>query len=150
MHFSSTGTFITWAQIKLTANLFADLDSLASAIAYAWYATNQLQQLTIPLVQIDREDFVLRAENLHALERAGIDPNVLLTADEIPPPSGETYALVDHNRLDQRFAHVLRPAASGSSLGAYAFVFCFFSRSPFANGATFLGFEMAARLLDSW
>ncbi|KZV74962.1 DHH phosphoesterase [Peniophora sp. CONT] len=98
-------------------NEAGDLDSLASAIAYAWYATNHLQQLTIPLVQIERDDFVLRAENLHALERAGIDPTILLTADEIPLPSGETYALVDHNKLDARFAHVSRPNASGSSLG---------------------------------
>ncbi|VDB83162.1 unnamed protein product [Peniophora sp. CBMAI 1063] len=97
-------------------NEAGDLDSLASAIAYAWYATNHLQQLTVPLVQIDREDFALRAENLHALESAGIDPTILLTADEIPAPSGETYALVDHNKLDSRFALVSFPAASGSSL----------------------------------
>lgn len=108
------GTFASTGGYETDRRTSVDLDSLASAIGYAWYATNHLQRLTIPLVQVERDDFVLRAENLHALECAGIDPNILLTADEIPPPSGETYALVDHNRLDVRFAYISQPAASGS------------------------------------
>lgn len=87
-------------------NLRSDLDSLASAIAYAWYATCYLGQLSVPLVQTPRADLSLRPENLYALEFSGIDPAHLLTGDELPaesPPSGK-YALLDHNALTGRFA----------------------------------------------
>ena len=87
-------------------NLRPDLDSLASAIAYAWYATCHLGQPTVPLLQTPREDLSLRAENLYALEFSGIDPAHLLTGDELPaglPPAGK-YALLDHNALTGRFA----------------------------------------------
>ena len=87
-------------------NLRPDLDSLASAIAYAWYATCHLGQPTVPLLQTPRADLSLRPENLYALEFSGIDPAHLLTDDELPadsPPAG-MYALLDHNALTGRFA----------------------------------------------
>ncbi|KAI0059968.1 DHH phosphoesterase [Artomyces pyxidatus] len=90
-------------------NEAGDLDSLASAIAYAWYATTHLNQLTIPLLQTARADLHLRAENLHALALAGIAPDRLLTSDELPPNPTDKFALVDHNSLSSRFlpsAHV--------------------------------------------
>jgi exopolyphosphatase len=88
------------------SNLRSDLDSLASAIAYAWYSTCYLGQPTVPLLQTPRADLSLRPENLYALEFSGIDPASLLTGDEIPadaPPAGK-YALLDHNALTGRFA----------------------------------------------
>jgi exopolyphosphatase len=88
------------------SNLRSDLDSLASAIAYAWYSTCYLGQPTVPLLQTPRADLSLRPENLYALEFSGIDPASLLTDDEIPadaPPAGK-YALLDHNALTGRFA----------------------------------------------
>jgi exopolyphosphatase len=87
-------------------NVRSDLDSLASAIAYAWYATCYLGQPTVPLLQTSRADLSLRPENLYALEFSGIDPAHLLTGDELPadsPPAGK-YALLDHNALTGRFA----------------------------------------------
>lgn len=87
-------------------NLRSDLDSLASAIAYAWYATCHLGQPTVPLLQTPRADLSLRPENLYALEFSGINTAHLLTGDEIPadaPPAGK-YALLDHNALTGRFA----------------------------------------------
>jgi exopolyphosphatase len=87
-------------------NVRSDLDSLASAIAYAWYATCYLEQPTVPLLQTSRADLSLRPENLYALEFSGIDPAHLLTGDELPadsPPAGK-YALLDHNALTGRFA----------------------------------------------
>src|ERR1700761_8959207 len=87
------------------ANLLADLDSLASAVAYAWYATHHLGQPTVPLLQTPRVDISLRAENLYALEYSGADPSDLLTGDELPTHSApaDKYALLDHNTLTGRF-----------------------------------------------
>ena len=84
----------------------SDLDSLASAIAYAWYATCYVGQPTVPLLQTPRADLSLRPENLYALEFSSIDPAHLLTGDELPadsPPAGK-YVLLDHNTLTGRFA----------------------------------------------
>ncbi|TFY76065.1 hypothetical protein EWM64_g7946 [Hericium alpestre] len=89
-------------------NEAGDLDSLASAIAYAWYATNTRKSLTVPLIQSPHADLPLRAENLHTLALAGIDPGRdLLCLDDAPflPLPSDKFALVDHNTLNPRFAH---------------------------------------------
>ncbi|KAH9034773.1 DHH phosphoesterase [Lactarius pseudohatsudake] len=85
-------------------NEAGDLDSLASAVAYAWYATHHLGQSTVLLQP--RADISLRAENLYALDFSGVDPSHLLTGDELPTNAApaEKYALVDHNTLTGRFA----------------------------------------------
>ncbi|KAI0046791.1 DHH phosphoesterase [Auriscalpium vulgare] len=89
-------------------NEAGDLDSLASAVAYAWYATSHLKQLTIPLIQTARADLRLRAENLHALQLAGVPPDRLLTSDDLPSAPAEKFALVDHNVLAASFTgHVV-------------------------------------------
>lgn len=82
-----------------------DLDSMASAIAYAWYATRHLGQPTVPLLQTPRTDLSLRAENIYALEFSAIDPIHLLTGDELPTdsPPATKYVLLDHNTLKGRF-----------------------------------------------
>ncbi|KAG2095427.1 uncharacterized protein F5147DRAFT_718208 [Suillus discolor] len=71
-----------------------DLDSLASALGYAWLRCNTRGK-AIAYITTPREDFVLRAENLHALGLAGIDH-----------PFEELYCSGD-----------LEPAGSCSSLG---------------------------------
>lgn len=87
-------------------NEAGDLDSLASAVAYAWYATHHLREPTVPLLQTPRADISLRAENLYALDFSGVDPSHLLTGDELPTDAApaEKYALLDHNTLAGRFA----------------------------------------------
>ncbi|KAA1471938.1 DHH phosphoesterase [Dentipellis sp. KUC8613] len=86
-------------------NEAGDLDSLASSIAYAWYATNAKRTLTIPLIRTPRDDFALRAENQHALALAGIDPaRDLLCMDDAPSSPSDKFALVDHNALAPRYA----------------------------------------------
>ncbi|KAI0267356.1 hypothetical protein BC834DRAFT_923584 [Gloeopeniophorella convolvens] len=86
-------------------NEAGDLDSLASAVAYAWYATHRLQQPTVPLLRTRRADVALRAENLHALALSGAAADDLLTADELPAhaPPAARYALLDHNVLAEPF-----------------------------------------------
>ncbi|KAJ7135443.1 exopolyphosphatase [Mycena crocata] len=89
-------------------NEAGDLDSLASSIAYAWIQSEIHKKLAIPLIRIGRDDLSLRAENLHALKLAGINkPEQLLLSitdvqDAKPFPTS-TFALVDHNRLDDSF-----------------------------------------------
>jgi len=87
-------------------NEAGDLDSLACAIAYAWYATRHLGQPSVPLLRTPRGDLSLRAENLYALEFSDVDSAHLLTSDELPSdsPPAIKYALLDHNALTGRFA----------------------------------------------
>ena len=66
----------------------------------------------VSLTQTPRAELRLRAENLHAFELANLNPETdILCIDDIPqPPSPDapfpssSFALVDHNRLQSRFA----------------------------------------------
>ena len=87
-----------------------DLDSIASAIAYSWYATKVQGLLAVSLTQTPRAELRLRAENLHAFALAHLDPDLdILCLDDIPrapstPFPSANFALVDHNRLGARFS----------------------------------------------
>ena len=86
----------------------ADLDSIASSIAFAWIQSEVHKKPAVPLIQIQRDDFTLRAENVYALGLAGVDKpqEQLLTLSDLedtkPFPS-QRFALVDHNRLGHSF-----------------------------------------------
>ena len=85
-----------------------DLDSIASAIGYAWIQSEVHKTPAVPLIQVERSDLTLRAENLHALKLAGLsDSNEeLLTLSEISefaPFPAHKFNLVDHNRLAERY-----------------------------------------------
>ncbi|KAM6501276.1 exopolyphosphatase [Amanita muscaria] len=93
-------------------NEAGDLDTLASSIAYAYYLSTYKKTQSVALVQMDRIDIRLRAENLYALSLAGItDPasQLLFLSDLSPSASNPTtfpsnkFALVDHNKLDPRY-----------------------------------------------
>jgi len=95
-------------------NEAGDLDSMASAIAYAWFATVAKKTNTVPLIQTPHPDLQLRAENLYALSRSGFgdasnDPSKfdILCLDDLPesfPFPSHKFSLVDHNHLGSRFA----------------------------------------------
>lgn len=85
-------------------NEAGDLDSVASSIGYAWYRshaeTQNIGGKTVALMPMPRSDFSLRAENVYALEMAGVhEPfDELLCPEDLPPDhKGTDYALVDHN-----------------------------------------------------
>lgn len=90
-----------------------DLDSIASAIAYAWFATVVKKLNTVPLIQTPRPDLGLRAENLYAFSKSGFGdvaehPEKLdvLCLDDLPnssPFPSHKFSLVDHNRLASYF-----------------------------------------------
>ncbi|KAI0372464.1 DHH phosphoesterase [Pilatotrama ljubarskyi] len=89
-------------------NEAGDLDSIASAIAYAWYASKVKGASAVPLTQTPRSELQLRAENLYAFELAHLHPESdILCIDDIPeshPFPSVNFALVDHNRLQSRFS----------------------------------------------
>jgi len=89
-------------------NEAGDLDSMACAIALAWYTTNIKKQSAIPLIQTPRSDLHLRAENLYAIGLVGLDTKnpEILCLDEIPsskPFPSSTFMLVDHNQISPSF-----------------------------------------------
>ncbi|EIW53409.1 DHH phosphoesterase [Trametes versicolor FP-101664 SS1] len=88
-------------------NEAGDLDSIASAIAYAWYAAKVQGTPAVPLTQTPRGDLHLRAENEHALALARLEADAdILCVDDVPtahPFPSVRFALVDHNRLQTRF-----------------------------------------------
>lgn len=84
-----------------------DLDSIASSIAFAWIQSEIHKKPTVPLIQVERADLNLRAENLYALGLAGLSKtqDELLTITEVtdlPFPS-QMFSLVDHNRIGSAF-----------------------------------------------
>ncbi|KAG8216168.1 hypothetical protein J3R82DRAFT_8174 [Butyriboletus roseoflavus] len=90
-------------------NEAGDLDSLASSIGFAWLLSHIPTSDTkaIALITTPREDFVLRAENLYALQLAGIkeDLQEILCPEDLPKPNLCTnFALVDHNSRHPSYA----------------------------------------------
>lgn len=86
-----------------------DLDSLASSIGFAWLLSHipTTDTKSIALITTPREDFVLRAENIHALQLVGIkeDFKEILCPEDLPKPNLCTnFALVDHNSLHPTYA----------------------------------------------
>ncbi|KPV74961.1 uncharacterized protein RHOBADRAFT_44478 [Rhodotorula graminis WP1] len=104
-----TGTAQHW--VVAVGNEAGDLDSLASALAYAHFAAQREPASSarrfVPLVLTARTDLHLRPENVLALEAAGVTSDLLVTIDDLPKPSsppstlapGASFALVDHNSL---------------------------------------------------
>lgn len=90
----------------VVGNEAADLDSMASAVLYAYFraATDtNTSNAYIPLINIPRADFKLRTEAVYLFEQAGIDPATLIFADEFDPATiakkrEVSLILVDHNR----------------------------------------------------
>lgn len=86
---------------------------MASAIAYAWFASVVKKSDTVPLIQTPHPDLHLRLENLYAFFKSGFgdvsdDPKKLdiLCLDDLPKSSpfpSHKFSLVDHNRLGSRF-----------------------------------------------
>ncbi|TFK31870.1 hypothetical protein BDQ12DRAFT_618106 [Crucibulum laeve] len=89
-------------------NEAGDLDSVASSIAFAWIQSEIHKKPTIPLMQFERDELNLRAENIHALKLAGLaNPReqllTLSDVSEFKPFPSHKFALVDHNRLGSLF-----------------------------------------------
>jgi len=89
-------------------NEAADLDSMASSVLYAYYkaqaAGHNGSTAFVPLINVPREDFKLRTEAVYLFHEAGIDPALLLFADEVNLETLKAkgrlkLTLIDHNKL---------------------------------------------------
>lgn len=100
-------------------NEAADLDSMASAVAAAYWlsAASGPDDPWVPLVNIPRADFKLRTEAVYLLSEVGIGPELLTFIDEVDLDATLAQGrlelvLVDHNALAAGQAS-LAPAVSG-------------------------------------
>ncbi|KAG6898451.1 hypothetical protein C0993_006806 [Termitomyces sp. T159_Od127] len=107
-------------------NEAGDLDSIASSIAYAWFLSEVHKKPAVPLLQLERDDLDLRAENMYALSLAGLTQpkDQLLFLTDLAPFSlsvpttafpSHTFALVDHNSLASAYTFQ-NPSATVSAI----------------------------------
>ncbi|KAK0663292.1 putative exopolyphosphatase [Lasiodiplodia hormozganensis] len=94
-------------------NESADLDSLTCSLLYAYVRSqrpppNAFTPLYIPVVNIPAADISIRPEFLDLLPHANLQPQHLITLDDLPsleaigqalPPENTKWILVDHNAL---------------------------------------------------
>lgn len=86
-------------------NEAADLDSMASAVSYAWYLhLNNETSSSFPLINIPRADFKLRTEAVYLFQEAGVNIDHLLFAEDVNlellhKDGNLNLVLVDHNKL---------------------------------------------------
>ncbi len=88
----------------ILGNEAADLDSMASAIAYGYLLSLQDPAIvSLPVMPIPRADFLLRSEAVYVFQEAGIKLENLIFFDEIDfakcMKTGVDLVLVDHNKL---------------------------------------------------
>lgn len=108
---ASRNSVISQAQDKyihvVTGNESADLDSVVCAISYAWFKQHrQPCDVFVPLINIERQDFILRTEITFLFRKLGIDSRHLIFRDD-PTLQMENWnsqsrlrlILVDHNLL---------------------------------------------------
>ncbi len=96
----------------VVGNEAADLDSLASALMYAFFKAVQnagdgVQY--VPVAAIPRNDFKLRTEAVFLFSQAGIDVDSLFFADDIDPKALHAdgrlaLTLIDHNKPTGAYA----------------------------------------------
>ncbi|KAL0089399.1 hypothetical protein J3Q64DRAFT_1808655 [Phycomyces blakesleeanus] len=97
--------------VIVTGNDSADLDSIISALTYAYISQKSNKDpltIYVPLVKVPKEDLSLRPETSFVFTKAGIDAEKLVYIDQIDlgRVASEYDArvfLVDHNRLTAPF-----------------------------------------------
>jgi len=86
-------------------NEAADLDSMASALTYAWYLNlSDASGNYFPLINIPRADFKLRTEAVYLFQEAGVNIDDLLFSEDLDLDKLKSLGnlkliLVDHNKL---------------------------------------------------
>ncbi|XP_030014567.1 exopolyphosphatase PRUNE1 [Sphaeramia orbicularis] len=87
-------------------NEACDLDSMVSALAYAYFLSKIVHSevVALPLLNIRQAEFVLRSDNLFLLRQTGVSPDLLLFRDQVDLKALHRdgrlrLTLVDHNVL---------------------------------------------------
>ena len=88
----------------VVGNEACDLDSVASALAYAYVTSAAMTDgIVVPIVPCKANELDLRPDIKRALERAGVERESLLFADaETVAKTPKSVCLVDHNALSVR------------------------------------------------
>lgn len=98
------------AVCAVTGNEAADLDSMASAVVYAWLRSREAgSSVCVPLIPIPREDFRLRTEAVYLFKEAGVSEQDLLFLEDVDlaalkARSALQLVLVDHNKPSKAMA----------------------------------------------
>lgn len=92
------------ARFVVLGNEAADLDSMASSIAYGYLLSRQRPEIAVlPVMPIPRGDFKLRTEAVYVFQEAGIVLDDVVFFDEVDfdtlMAAGAELVLVDHNKL---------------------------------------------------
>ncbi len=92
------------AKLLILGNEAADLDSMASSLAYGYLLHQQHPDMVVlPVMSIPRADFKLRTEAVYLFQKAGVELADVVFFDEIDfaaaMESGANLVLVDHNKL---------------------------------------------------
>ncbi len=102
-YLSSVKQRIADTRLVVLGNDAADLDSMASAVAYGYLRTQQNPEWTVlPVMAIPRADFFLRPEVGYLFNEAGICLDDIVFSDEVDFDELFLHAdlvLVDHNKL---------------------------------------------------
>ncbi len=87
----------------IIGNEAADLDSMASSLAYGYLLNTQNGEDVLPVMPIARADFKLRTEAVYVFEEAGIILDDVVFFDEVDfealMSGGTELILVDHNKF---------------------------------------------------
>ncbi len=98
---------INTSQLVVIGNEAADLDSMASSIAYGYLRQLISPELTVlPVMPIPRADFVLRTEAVYVFNEAGINMDDVVFMDEVNLDAvleNAAIVLVDHNKIAVNF-----------------------------------------------
>ncbi|MBL7005858.1 MAG: DHH family phosphoesterase [Spirochaetia bacterium] len=98
--------------VIVIGNEAADLDSMASAVLYAYYLNYTDPEVTVrPLIPIPRADFKLRTEAVYLFSKAGIHENMLNFVEDIDLNSLAANGrlgliLTDHNKPAAAYKHL--------------------------------------------
>ncbi len=111
-YLSSVKQRISDTKLVVLGNEAADLDSMASSIAYGYLLAQLHPELTVlPVMNIPRADFFLRSEVVFVFHEAGINQDDIVFSDEVDFDKLLVHAdlaLVDHNQLRtdfQKYSH---------------------------------------------
>ncbi|MBB6482180.1 DHH family phosphoesterase [Spirochaeta isovalerica] len=97
----------------VVGNEAADLDSMATAVLYAYYLKSLDGAVnSVPLINIPRADFKLRTEAVYLFDAAGIDSDELIFAEDLDLKRLNdkdllSLILVDHNKLSTAHSEFL-------------------------------------------
>lgn len=92
----------------VVGNQSGDLDSIVSAISYAYFSSLYEDRKIIPLLNFPRKELRLRKDVIYLLSQTGIDTEWLFFSDDLPLATNQVeIVLVDHNSMEKSLSKLL-------------------------------------------